>query len=296
MIGKTTTRTFSEKPNSAAFKSDNINTLSVGDKKKLLGEEGNVGDVLNKVADPNWVDPQRKAFRAPKNDMGKDAFMKLMLEQMKHQDPTSPLKSHEMAAQLAQFTSLEQLTNINQNLEQLKHNQEPSNNFQALNFIGKKVSGDGSRIIRADGDGEHEIHFDLKGEVPKVNITISDSHGIEVRKFEVNGTKKGENEAIWDGTAENGQPLKAGEYRVKFDAVADSGKKIVVDTKFEGKVTGVNFTGEGPVLLVGNKSVRMNEIKKIEDLEIKKEDLNNNEPNRQDVVGSKNKNSASVVK
>ncbi|MDZ4662083.1 MAG: DUF2271 domain-containing protein [Pseudomonadota bacterium] len=296
MINKTTTRNFSEKPNGASFKSDGLNNMSLADKKKVLGEDGNVGDVLNKVADPNWVDPQKRGVRAPKNDMGKDAFMKLMLEQMKQQDPTNPLKSHEMAAQLAQFTSLEQLSNINQNIEQLRQGQEPNNNFQALNFIGKKVSGDGSRIIRADGDKSHEIRFDLKGEVPKINITISDMNGIDLKKIEINGPKKGENEVVWDGMAENGQPLRSGEYRVKFDAATESGKKIQVDTKFEGKVTGVNFTGDGPVLMVGNKSIRMTEIKKIEDSENQKEELKINEPTRQDVASSKNKNSASVVK
>ena len=222
--------------------------------------------------------------------MGKDAFMKLMLEQMKQQDPTNPLKSHEMAAQLAQFTSLEQLSNINTNIEQLRQGQEPNNNFQALNFIGKKISGDGSKIIRSDGDKAHDIRFDLKGDAAKVNISITDMNGIELKKIEMNGLKKGENEAFWDGVAENGQPLRAGEYRVKFEAIAEGGKKLAVDTKFEGKVTGVNFTGDGPVLLVGNKSVRMTEIKKIE------EDLKINDPVGQDVAGLKNKNSTSVVK
>src|SRR5690606_35195937 len=101
-----------------------------------------VGEFLNKIADPNWVDPQKR-FRATGNDkLDKEAFMKLMLAQMKNQDPTNPMKSHEMAAQLAQFSSVEQLSNINTTLTAMQAGQKPTESFQALNFIGKAVAGD----------------------------------------------------------------------------------------------------------------------------------------------------------
>lgn len=73
--------------------------------------------------------------------MDKDAFMKLMLAQMKHQDPTNPMQSHELAAQLAQFSSVEQLQNLNTTMTDMRNGQKPSESFQALNFIGKAVSG-----------------------------------------------------------------------------------------------------------------------------------------------------------
>jgi flagellar basal-body rod modification protein FlgD len=63
---------------------------------------------------------------------------------MKNQDPTNPLKSHEMAAQLANFSSLEQMQNMNSTLTELKNGQKPSENYQALNLIGKAVAGDSS--------------------------------------------------------------------------------------------------------------------------------------------------------
>ena len=66
--------------------------LSVDELKKLGAE--NVGEVLNKIADPNWTDPAKKVRAVGSDKLDKDAFFKLMLAQLKNQDPTNPLKSH----------------------------------------------------------------------------------------------------------------------------------------------------------------------------------------------------------
>jgi len=66
--------------------------LSVKD-QKTFGDQ-NVGDVLNKIADPNYVDPAKKMRTVGNDKLDKDAFFKLMIAQMKNQDPTNPLKSH----------------------------------------------------------------------------------------------------------------------------------------------------------------------------------------------------------
>lgn len=268
MIAKASTKNFTEKPQSTSLKGDGVQNLSVRDKEKLLGDMENVGDYLNKITNPNWVDPNKKLRQGGgNNELNKDAFMKLMLEQMKNQDPTNPVKSHEMAAQLAQFTSVEQLSNISRGIDDLKQAQAPVGNFQALNFIGKSVSGDSAKIIRSEGDKEHEIRFTLGSNAKSAEISIYDLNGIVLKKLSMNDLKKGENETSWNGIAENGQVTRSGEYRVKIEAVNDTGKKIHAETKFDGKVSGVNFTADGPVLLVGNKSIKLSEIKKIVDSE-----------------------------
>src|SRR5450631_4352368 len=109
------------------FKNDNTHyapaTASSGDDK-------NIGEKLNQIANPGGKDPTKQSRKAH-NTLDKDDFMKLMLTQMKNQDPMSPLQSHEMAAQLAQFTSLEQLFNVNKNLEGLSKSQDPIQKYEA---------------------------------------------------------------------------------------------------------------------------------------------------------------------
>src|ERR1700753_3724608 len=103
------TQTWSTSPQRTDFKSDNTHNVSATDHAKYFDSES-PGDTANKIADPNYVDTTKKMRTVGNAELGKDAFMTLLLTQMKNQDPTNPLKSHEMAAQLAQFTSLEKLT------------------------------------------------------------------------------------------------------------------------------------------------------------------------------------------
>lgn len=266
------TKTWSDKPNdNYVQKQTQPNNISATEQGKL-GEE-NVGDVLNKVADPNYVDPAKKMRGAGSDKMDKDAFMKLMLAQMKHQDPTNPLKSHEMAAQLAQFTSVEQLTNINSGIEALRASSKPTESFQALNFIGKAVSGDSAKIVRMKGDKEHDFTFNLPDDASKVEIKIRNAQGDVLRKVELKDLKKGQNNFVWNGQDEKGMVQSSGEYSVVVEATAKGGKnKLNVKTDFDGVITGVSYTAEGPVLLVGNQSVRLSDVKKIVDPSLKKND------------------------
>ena len=261
---KTGVKPWSDKPNlDQITKSDNIQSVSAFDKKKLGDED--IGDKLNKISDPNWIDPQKK-MRAVGNDkLDKDAFMKLMLSQMKNQDPTNPLKSHEMAAQLAQFSGVEQMTNINQTLTEMKNAQKPQEGFQALNFIGKAVAGDSAQLVRGKGDKDHDFSFGLGDDAKEVNIRIVDANGESVRSLSLHDLKKGENRYQWNGQDERGHTMPAGEYKFYAEAKADSGKKIAVKTEFEGVITGLNYTPEGPVLLIGTQSIKLKDVKKIVD-------------------------------
>lgn len=72
--------------------------------------------------------------------------------------------------------------------------------------------------------------------------------------------KKGENKITWNGQDERGQALPAGDYQLFLEAVNSSGTKMNVKTEFEGTITGVNYTPEGPVLLVGNQTVKIKDV------------------------------------
>lgn len=258
------TQAFSKNSEGSALKGDSLNSGDAKDFKKAFGDQ-DMGQVLNKVADPNWVDPTKKARGVGNAELGKDAFMKMMLAQMKNQDPTNPTPSHEMAAQLAQFSSLEQLSNINTSIEGLKQATAPSGNYQALAFIGKKVSGDGSSVTRIKGDTKHDFSFDLQGDAIKAKITVKDAAGNVVRTLQATNLKKGQNSIEWNGLQEDGTPARAGEYKFAIEANASSGQKVYAKTTFEGRITGMNFGAEGPILMVGKKQVRMSEVKKIEE-------------------------------
>jgi flagellar basal-body rod modification protein FlgD len=88
-----------------------------------------------------------------------------------------------MASQLAAFTSVEQLQNLNSTMEGLKKAQAPMQQFEALNFIGKSVAGDSSEITRVKGDTNHDFQYKLLKEAQDIKLKIKNSQGEVVREF-----------------------------------------------------------------------------------------------------------------
>jgi len=255
--------------------SPGASNISAHDKDKIGGE--NVGEVLNRIVDPNWQDPSKKARVVGNPNLDKDAFFKLMLTQMKNQDPTNPMKSHEMAAQLANFSSLEQMQNMNKTLDEMKSGQKPAENFQALNLIGKAVAGDSSQVIRGSKDKEHDFKFHLPIEATEVTVKVRDGEGNIVRTYNLKGLKKGDNRLTWNGEDDRGMKSLPGEYSFIAEAKSSDGKKIGIKTEFDGLITGVSYSAEGPVLHVGNQAIRFSDVKKITDPRLMSNDQKTND-------------------
>lgn len=239
-------------------------TAAAGDYQKAYGEQA-IGDVLNKIADPNWQDPSKKIRAVGDNGLDKDAFFKLMLTQMKNQDPTNPMQSHEMAAQLAQFSSLEQLNNIGKGIEGLSSANASQGSFGALSFIGKVVSGDASKVSRSPGDTEHGFGFQLGNDAQKVKVSVKDATGKTIRELEPGALKKGQNTVRWNGLTTEGLPARPGEYKFAIEATGNGGEKIYSKSSFEGRITGVDFSPSGPMVIVNGQSIKLSEVKRIEE-------------------------------
>lgn len=270
LIGqKMNTKSYSSAVQESSLKSDT--------KLKNVGATANnpygdkaIGEIANELVDPNYIDP-KKVVRDRKTDLDKDAFFKLMLTQMKNQDPTNPMQSHEMAAHLAQFTSLEQMSNINANIEALRKSQEPNTGFEALNFIGKSISADSSKVFRNASDKSHDLRFRMMKDATEVKIHIRDTAGNPIRTLNAGQRTKGEAVVSWNGITDQGLKAREGDYVVSIEAKDGEGKKVGVETNVAGKITGVNFTAKGPVLMIGDQTVFLSDVKKIEDLNLKEE-------------------------
>ena len=109
------------------------------------------------------------------NALGQDAFLKILVTQMKHQDPMEPLKDTEFIGQMAQFTSLEQLTNLNKTMTQFVSNQGSSSLADYAHLIGTSVkweseTGSGEGIVKALSSKNGELLAELEGTDVKVPI------------------------------------------------------------------------------------------------------------------------------
>ncbi|WP_164670366.1 flagellar hook assembly protein FlgD [Virgibacillus doumboii] len=91
--------------------------------------------------DPSlYLSNQPSTVRTPSPDLGKDDFLKILMTQLQHQDPTSPMKNTEFISQMASFSSLEQMMNMTKSIDRLVQSQTVSPILQYSHMIGKEVS------------------------------------------------------------------------------------------------------------------------------------------------------------
>lgn len=188
------------------------------------------------------------------DSLGKDEFLSLLLAQLKYQDPLSPMENSDFTAQMAQFSSLEQLFNVNNNLEGLQQIGLSANNTQALTLIGKVVEVAGNSIEVADGSAQ-DISFSLAQDAEDVSVYITNSAGEVVKTIEVGAASSGSNRVSLDAS-----DLPDGTYTYVVDAVDDGGNEVAAQTYISGTVDSISMEDGVIYIHIGDMRVTMNEI------------------------------------
>jgi flagellar basal-body rod modification protein FlgD len=191
--------------------------------------------------------------------MGKEDFLNLLIAQLQNQDPLNPTDSTEFTAQLAQFSSLEQLGNVNQNLMELKNFQASINNSQAVSLIGKAITANGNSIQLTD-DGPVRCDFNLAEDADQIVASIYDSTGKFVTEFESRNLSAGSHSLLWDGTDQNRNRMADGNYTFEIQAADASGRDIDTTTFFNGTVDRVTFENNTSYLIAGNQKVALGDV------------------------------------
>ncbi len=204
--------------------------------------------------------------RKNNNVMGKDDFLKLMLTQMRNQDPMNPMESAEFAAQLAQFTSVEQLMNLNESMKtSLDANfmlSQSINNTLAATLIGKEAKLDTTEF-RYNGQDEQILGYNLSSNAKSVTVKIYSESGALVRVIENVSGNAGDNKLSWDFTDNKGEKVPNGEYRFEVTATDYNGNAVNVNSFLFGKIDGVRFTDTGTKLIVNGVDYNLADITEI---------------------------------
>lgn len=207
------------------------------------------GDVLSKLQ--NQFGAKAEKPREIKKTLGKDDFLKIMITQMSHQDPTSPFKAEQMAQEMAQFTSVEQLQNMNQSLSKLSTREQPMERLAMTGLIGKTVTVDRGRFPHAEGTGE-SLNFALPKPAASVRVAIVSESGEVVLEKDIGAQKAGDGTFAWDGMKSNGMAAKTGNFMFRIEAKDDRGATIQTSSQRKARIVGVSFEGAEPVFLVGD--------------------------------------------
>ena len=189
--------------------------------------------------------------REIKKNLDKDDFLRIMIAQMKNQDPTNPFKAEQMATELAQFSSVEQLHNVNQNLSKMAAQNKPLEQLAMTNLIGKEVTVNRDRFPHIQGKSE-VLKFNLPKDASRVKVALLSDAGEVVIEKELGAQKKGEGGFDWDGKKTNTLLAASGSYMVRVEAADDRGHPIEINSQTRAKVIGVSFDKGEPVFLVGD--------------------------------------------
>ena len=154
-----------------------------------------------------------------------DTFLNILTTQLKNQNPLDPLDTNQFTAQLVQFTGVEQ---------QLKTNE--------LNDEKKATWA-----------------FNAETTVPNAVVTIKDSKGSVVYS-ETGSLNAGPGTFLWDGKTTTGTTAPNGIYTIDIKGTSLSGSSIEVTTSSVGVVTGVDFTGDVPILTIGSRKVAISDV------------------------------------
>jgi len=190
--------------------------------------------------------------------IGKDTFMTLLLAQLQNQDPLNPMDATQFSTQLAQFSSLEQLYNINENMETLIDSQSSSNTYQVLDLIGKEIEADGDILSLGDA-GTATGGFTIESDAD-CSVVIYNESGKAIKTIDLGSLEAGDHTFEWDGNEQDGDDAGAGLYSFKITAEDASGKSVTAETVIKGIVDRVNMDGDEPTLYVGSLSLTLSDI------------------------------------
>ncbi len=195
-----------------------------------------------------------------KANMDQNDFLTLLVAQLEHQDPLSPMDDKDMTAQLAQFSSLEQLTNINTGIKSLVDSQSSNSMLNAVAFIGKGVKADGNSLSKSGGSSS-TVYYSLGETVANMQVNIYADDGSLVRTDVIGSKQAGEYQYNWDGKDTSGKTLADGTYGVAIVAEDASGAPVLVQSKISGEVTGlVSSNGTTMLQLKDGRTVNISSV------------------------------------
>ncbi|BFM50846.1 flagellar hook capping FlgD N-terminal domain-containing protein [Marinomonas sp. THO17] len=189
-----------------------------------------------------------------------NVFLKLYIEQLKGQDPTAPQDANDMVAQMSQFSSLERLTSISDQLETMATSLTSNQALSASTLVGKSILMDGNKAKMVEGSDPLLVKAVVPESSKSAVIKVYDADNKLVRTAPMDT-----GEFSWDKLDDEGNPLPAGEYRFVATSTDAQGETSSMSTRVPTRIQGVTINGEdGTVLNVENHG----KIKLTKELEI----------------------------
>ena len=198
----------------------------------------------------------------PKGDMGRETFMKLLVAELKQQDPMDPMQAREMVTQLSQLSTVEKLDGIDEKLAGLQSSNNAASALQSAGLIGHKVSADGRRLD-LDQLGSPSGSYTLAKQAADVTIKVRNADGDVVRTLPLGAQKIGPQEFSWDGKTDRGLRAAEATYTFEVSATDEQGNVVPAATDITGIVSEVTYERGAPHVVVGGARIPLGDVTSI---------------------------------
>jgi flagellar basal-body rod modification protein FlgD len=176
-----------------------------------------------------------------------NTFLKMLTTELTNQNPMSPMDTQQFTSQLVQFSEVEQLMNMSNNIQQSLQAQQSGNLLMASQMIGRTVSAQAPSITLSGGNAS--IAYTMPANIGAANLVISDSTGATVAQIPV-PTNVGPNTFTWNGQTAQGTQLADGIYGAQVLATDGNGNKTQVPVVSQTTISGVQRNSDGSVSIV----------------------------------------------
>jgi flagellar basal-body rod modification protein FlgD len=195
----------------------------------------------NNTTDPYAFINGNKASSQTKksNDLDQNAFLKLMIAQLKNQDPTKPQDPSEFMSQLAQFSQVTSTQNMEKSIQSLTDSMRSTQVLNGTSLVGHDILAV-SDTDTIESGGTVTGAVDAPKGITAIKVVVKDAAGAEVRSFDLKNVAQGINNFTWDGLTNSGVAAPAGQYT--FSTVASAnGETGALDTMLMSKVSSVTI-------------------------------------------------------
>jgi flagellar basal-body rod modification protein FlgD len=206
----------------------------------------------------------KEASKKTKEDMGKQEFLTLFTAQLQNQNPLEPVKNEAFVAQLAQFSQLEALTNMQGSLDKFVTSMSGERMLGSASLIGKKVAVTDTPTQLTSGgviDGSIDLPMGASG----IQVSVFDSQGRLVQELIAGPQLPGTTPISWNGKDAAENPVPSGLYRLSANAVVN-GKTVPVPVSTLSTVRAISSNptdGSVSVEVDGGKTMLLTDVKRV---------------------------------
>lgn len=194
--------------------------------------------------------------------LGKNEFLKLLTTQLANQDPLAPTDNQAFIAQLAQFSAVEQSEQMVSRLDGLLMAQTAANQTATATLVGKDVIYKATTVTLG-ASGSTSVNGVLSANASVANAIITDENGKKIRTITLHDAKAGDVGFSWDGKDDDGNPVKAGTYKVSMTAADAEGKNLEIHQLGRGHVSAISYDNGVPELMVDGQRIKMSDVLQI---------------------------------